>query len=102
MPVTDPFPRRAFSAPADPDSEALYSTHMRRVPTNHVDSCCVTDEGPDHDPNNDENHEDRDGEQTPVEDPNREVVAKRERSRIDEVQADLSPEERRWKDDIVT
>ncbi|EIM92287.1 MFS general substrate transporter [Stereum hirsutum FP-91666 SS1] len=72
------------------------------MPTNHIDSCCVPDEGADHDPDNDENHEDRDGEQTPVEDADREVVAKRERSRIDEIQADLPPEERRWKDDIVT
>lgn len=102
MPVTDSFPRRALSAPADPDSEALYSTRIRRVPTNHIDSCCVPDEGADRDPDNDENHEDRDGEQTPVEDADREVVAKRERSQIDEVQADLPPEERKWKDDIVT
>lgn len=93
MPMTDRFPRRALSAPAGSDSEALYPTHIHRVPTNHVDSCCVPDG----------DREDRDGEETPVEgSPDREVVAKRERSQIDEVQADLSPEERRWKDDIVT
>lgn len=98
-------PRRAVSAPAGADPErGPYGHRIKRVPTNHVDSCCVAEEH-DLDHEYDENHDEADGERTRVgssDDAHPEMVANKERDRLAEVEADLSPEARTWKDNIVT